>query len=78
MDLKVVMTDPNKLAFSAPLLAEGNKGNSGTGVFEPPTLSLPLDIHGGAGRAAGSGDQGRDAGQDDVWRASPPMAPRAM
>ncbi len=51
MDLKVVMTDPNKLAFSAPLLAEGNKNNSGTGVFGPPTLSLPLDIHGGAGTA---------------------------
>ncbi|MBN0978009.1 flagellar hook-associated protein FlgK [Pseudomonas hygromyciniae] len=51
MDLKVVMTDPNKLAFSAPLLAEGNKNNSGTGVFEPPTLTLPLDIHGGAGTA---------------------------
>ncbi|MGL5996074.1 MAG: flagellar hook-associated protein FlgK [Pseudomonas proteolytica] len=51
MDLKVVMTDPNKLAFSAPLLAEGNKNNSGTGVFDPPTLTLPLDIHGGAGTA---------------------------
>ncbi|NMZ10269.1 flagellar hook-associated protein FlgK [Pseudomonas proteolytica] len=51
MDLKVVMTDPNKLAFSAPLLAEGNKNNSGTGVFNPPTLTLPLDIHGGAGTA---------------------------
>ncbi|MBT9304650.1 flagellar hook-associated protein FlgK [Pseudomonas sp. TAE6080] len=51
MDLKVVMTDPNKLAFSAPLLAEGNKNNSGTGVFTPPTLTLPLDIHGGAGTA---------------------------
>ncbi|NMX91049.1 MULTISPECIES: flagellar hook-associated protein FlgK [unclassified Pseudomonas] len=51
MDLKVVMTDPNKLAFSAPLLAEGNKNNSGTGVFGPPTLTLPLDIHGGAGTA---------------------------
>lgn len=51
MDLKVVMTDPNKLAFSAPLLAEGNKNNSGTGVFEPPTLTLPLDIHGGADTA---------------------------
>ncbi|KAA0947253.1 flagellar hook-associated protein FlgK [Pseudomonas sp. ANT_H14] len=47
-DLKVVMTDPNKLAFSGPLLAEGNKNNSGTGVFGAPTLSLPLDIHGGA------------------------------
>ncbi|ETK18918.1 flagellar hook-associated protein FlgK [Pseudomonas sp. FH4] len=51
MDLKVVMTDPNKLAFSAPLLAEGNKNNSGTGVFTPPTLTLPLDIHGGADTA---------------------------
>lgn len=51
MDLKVVMTDPNKLAFSAPLLAEGNKNNSGTGVFEPPTLTLPLNIHGGADTA---------------------------
>ncbi|AIG05436.1 flagellar hook-associated protein FlgK [Pseudomonas fluorescens] len=51
MDLKVVMTDPNKLAFSAPLLAEGNKNNSGTGVFDPPTLTLPLDIHGGADTA---------------------------
>lgn len=51
MDLKVVMTDPNKLAFSAPLLAEGNKNNSGTGVFTPPTLTLPLNIHGGADTA---------------------------
>ncbi|WP_339528649.1 flagellar hook-associated protein FlgK [Pseudomonas mucidolens] len=50
-NLKVVMTDPNKLAFSGPLLAEGNKNNSGTGVFGAPTLSVPLDIHGGADTA---------------------------
>ncbi|MFO2464820.1 flagellar hook-associated protein FlgK [Pseudomonas sp. 15FMM2] len=50
-DLKVVMSDPNKLAFSGPLLAEGNKNNSGTGVFGAPSLSVPLDIHGGADTA---------------------------
>ncbi|SDU86275.1 flagellar hook-associated protein FlgK [Pseudomonas mucidolens] len=50
-NLKVVMSDPNKLAFSGPLLAEGNKNNSGTGVFGAPTLSVPLDIHGGADTA---------------------------
>lgn len=50
-DLKVIMADPNKLAFSGPLLAEGNKNNSGTGVFGAPTLTAPLDIHGGADTA---------------------------
>ncbi|QLG91958.1 flagellar hook-associated protein FlgK [Pseudomonas yamanorum] len=50
-DLKVVMTDPNKLGFSGPLLVEGNKGNSGTGVVGAPSLSSMLDIHGGADTA---------------------------
>ncbi|WP_455926934.1 flagellar hook-associated protein FlgK [Pseudomonas capeferrum] len=46
----VDLTDPNKLAFAAPLAGVAGK-NSGTGTFTPPQLTVPLDIHGGADTA---------------------------
>lgn len=42
------MTDANKIAFAGPLLGESSKTNQGTGTFTPPSLTLPIDIHGGA------------------------------
>ncbi|WKC48523.1 flagellar hook-associated protein FlgK [Pseudomonas veronii] len=42
------MTDSNKIAFAGPLLGESSKTNQGTGTFTPPSLTLPIDIHGGA------------------------------
>ena len=45
------LTDANKIAFAGPLLGEGSKTNQGTGTFTPPTLTLPIDIHGGADTA---------------------------
>ena len=45
------LTDANKLAFAAPLLGEGSKTNQGTGTFTPPTLTVPIDIHGGTDSA---------------------------
>lgn len=45
------LTDANKIAFAGPLLGEGSKTNQGTGTFTPPTLTLPIDIHGGANTA---------------------------
>ncbi|WP_338483380.1 flagellar hook-associated protein FlgK [Pseudomonas trivialis] len=45
------LTDANKVAFAAPLLGEGSKTNQGTGTFTPPTLTVPIDIHGGADTA---------------------------
>ncbi|ASV39956.1 flagellar hook-associated protein FlgK [Pseudomonas sp. NS1(2017)] len=50
-DIGTVLTDPSKVAFAAPLLGEGSKNNSGTGTFTPPTLTLPVDIYGGANSA---------------------------
>ena len=47
----VDMADANKLAFAGPLIGEGGKTNSGTGTFTQPTLTAPLDIHGGADTA---------------------------
>ncbi|KAI3483908.1 hypothetical protein L1887_53143 [Cichorium endivia] len=44
----VEMADANKLAFAGPLIGESGKTNSGTGTFTQPSLSVPLDIHGGA------------------------------
>ncbi|PHN18370.1 flagellar hook-associated protein FlgK [Pseudomonas sp. ICMP 460] len=45
------LTDANKLGFAGPLLGESGKSNQGTGTFTPPTLTLPIDIHGGADTA---------------------------
>lgn len=45
------LKDANKIAFAGPLLGEGSKTNEGTGTFTPPTLTLPIDIHGGADTA---------------------------
>ncbi|AZE95772.1 Flagellar hook-associated protein FlgK [Pseudomonas orientalis] len=45
------LTDANKIAFAAPLLGESSKTNQGTGTFTPPSLTLPIDIHGGADAA---------------------------
>ena len=47
----VEMADANKLAFAGPLIGESGKTNSGTGTFTQPSLSVPLDIHGGAATA---------------------------
>ncbi|MCF5171316.1 flagellar hook-associated protein FlgK [Pseudomonas canadensis] len=47
----VDMADANKLAFAGPLIGQGGKTNSGTGTFTQPTLTAPLDIHGGADTA---------------------------
>ncbi|WP_421556690.1 flagellar hook-associated protein FlgK [Pseudomonas kitaguniensis] len=45
------LTDANKLGFAGPLLGESGKSNQGTGTFTPPTLTLPIDIHGGTDTA---------------------------
>ncbi|NJJ59849.1 flagellar hook-associated protein FlgK [Pseudomonas sp. B14(2022)] len=47
----VEMADANKLAFAGPLIGESGKTNAGTGTFTQPSLSVPLDIHGGAATA---------------------------
>lgn len=47
-DIDTVLNDPSKIAFAAPLNGEASKTNQGTGSFTPPTLTLPLDIQGGA------------------------------
>ena len=46
-NLSVVMSDPQQLAFAAPLAAEADLQNRGTGVFSQPVLTEtegPLDI----------------------------------
>jgi flagellar hook-associated protein 1 FlgK len=50
-EIGVVLSDPSKIAFAAPLSGEGSKTNQGTGTFTPPTLTVPLDIAGGADTA---------------------------
>lgn len=50
-DIGTVLTDPSKIAFAGPLSGEASKTNQGTGTFTPPTLTLPLDIAGGADTA---------------------------
>ena len=47
-DIGTVLNDPSKIAFAAPLKGDASKTNQGTGSFTPPTLTLPLDIQGGA------------------------------
>jgi len=44
----VILSDPNKLAFAGPLAGNASKTNTGTGTFTPPTLTVPIDISGGA------------------------------
>jgi flagellar hook-associated protein 1 FlgK len=50
-DIGTDLTDANKIGFAAPLSGEGSKTNQGTGTFTPPTLTLPIDIYGGADTA---------------------------
>lgn len=50
-DIGTVLNDPSKIAFAAPLQGEAGKTNEGTGTFTPPTLTVPLDIQGGADTA---------------------------
>jgi flagellar hook-associated protein 1 FlgK len=50
-EIGTVLTDPTKIAFAAPLSGEASKTNQGTGSFTPPTLTVPLDIQGGAATA---------------------------
>jgi flagellar hook-associated protein 1 FlgK len=47
-DMTVQMSDPSKLAFAAPLVADKGSSNSGSGVLSAPSLSSMLDIYGGA------------------------------
>ncbi|AYF50173.1 flagellar hook-associated protein FlgK [Pseudomonas sp. 13B_2.1_Bac1] len=50
-EIGTVLTDPSKIAFAAPLQGEAGKSNQGTGTFTPPTLTVPIDIEGGADAA---------------------------
>ena len=50
-EIGTVLSDPTKIAFAAPLIGEASKTNQGTGTFTPPTLTVPLDIQGGAATA---------------------------
>lgn len=47
----VALTDANKLAFAGPLKGTSSTTNSGTGTFTQPSLTAPLDIHGGTDTA---------------------------
>jgi flagellar hook-associated protein 1 FlgK len=47
-NIGVDLKDPNKLAFAGPLAGNASKTNTGTGSFTAPTLTLPIDINGGA------------------------------
>ncbi len=47
----VALTDANKLAFAGALAGTSSKTNSGTGTFTQPSLTVPLDINGGADTA---------------------------
>ncbi|TFY84533.1 flagellar hook-associated protein FlgK [Pseudomonas kairouanensis] len=47
----VDMVDANKLAFAGALVGDSSKTNTGTGTFSQPSLTNPLDIHGGADSA---------------------------
>lgn len=50
-EIGTALADPTKIAFAAPLQGEASKNNEGTGTFTPPTLTVPLDIQGGADTA---------------------------
>ncbi|AYG46033.1 flagellar hook-associated protein FlgK [Pseudomonas sp. Leaf58] len=43
--IETVLTDPKRLALSAPLTATSGSGNKGTGVITQPTLTSKLDIY---------------------------------
>ncbi|POA19144.1 flagellar hook-associated protein FlgK [Pseudomonas sp. FW300-N1A1] len=47
-DIGVQLSDPNKLAFAGPLVADKGSSNTGTGALSGPNLSSMLDIYGGA------------------------------
>lgn len=47
----VDMVDANKLAFAGALVGDSSKTNTGTGTFTQPSLTNPVDIHGGADSA---------------------------
>ena len=47
-DMTVQLSDPSKLAFAAPLVADKGSSNSGSGVLSAPSLSSMLDIYSGA------------------------------
>ena len=47
----VDMVDANKLAFAGALVGDSSKTNTGTGTFTQPSLTNPVDIHGGANSA---------------------------
>ena len=47
-DIGVQLSDPNKLAFAGPLVADKGGSNTGTGALSGPNLSSMLDIYGGA------------------------------
>ncbi|MDR6713229.1 flagellar hook-associated protein 1 FlgK [Pseudomonas hunanensis] len=44
-DIESVLTDPKRLALSAPLTGTSGAGNKGTGVITQPTLTSELDIY---------------------------------
>ena len=46
-DIGVQLSDPNKLAFAGPLVADKGGSNTGTGALSGPNLSSMLDIYGG-------------------------------
>lgn len=50
-NIGTALTDANKIAFAGPLLGEASKTNQGTGSFTPPSLTVPIDVHGGANTA---------------------------
>jgi flagellar hook-associated protein 1 FlgK len=50
-NIGVGLADPNKLAFAGPLAGNASKTNTGTGTFTAPTLTVPIDINGGANTA---------------------------
>ncbi|TFY89716.1 flagellar hook-associated protein FlgK [Pseudomonas nabeulensis] len=47
----VDLVDANKLAFAGALAGDSSKTNTGTGTFTQPSLTNPVDIHGGADSA---------------------------
>ncbi|NVZ50936.1 flagellar hook-associated protein FlgK [Pseudomonas sp. B6002] len=50
-NISVELKDPNKIAYAGALAGNASKTNTGTGTFTPPTLTLPIDINGGADTA---------------------------
>ncbi|MDY7067917.1 hypothetical protein PsexTeo8_44110 [Pseudomonas extremaustralis] len=50
-NIGVSLRDPNKLAFAGPLAGNASKTNTGNGTFTPPTLTVPIDVNGGANTA---------------------------